>query len=786
MAIFTGRPRADDRFIGTSVLDTFNFAAADLNSSDVIVGGDGGREDRLILTTAASLTAGRLAGVSGVEAISLADGINMIILSDRLVASAYRHRLLVEGADGSDTIDASGLTAFSHLTLRSGLGDDVLKGGAGHDAFEFSVAGLTRSDLVAGGAGVDTLRLLTAGAVAAGQFAGIADLERIILSDGGNQVQLVNAVIGAGLLGGFEVLGGAGADVINGSRLSAAHPLAVDAGAGDDQVVGGLSTDFILGGAGADRLDGGGGDDMVGYDGVDLAIAGGLEDEYGDTLLLFGAATINLSSADQSIYDTLIVSGFEHVDASASMVGVTVTARGQGVTRLTGGEGADRLQAASNSYGEMHATGGGGADTMYGSWNNDEFYLMAGDFEAGEHISGGGGYDSIHIMGSNDLTQGYVSGFYLMIGARSQAGAPLRQSTTVHLTDKQLQGFQEIQVPYDQPRGTVERVNIHLTASTEWRIDFSYVSFSYFRTEDSFNIIGREEADFVTGLNGAVYTLHGNGGDDILYTPITNNGCRTYGDEGNDRIEYQEVVFSRGSALMDGGTGNDTLFGSDLDGPLQIDLRKSDQTLNDLLVVRNFENVDFWADIAGVDVIGSDAANKMIGTNGADRLNGGAGDDVLDGGRGEGSAPADDLIGGLGRDRFQWSDRGRNLDRVADFVSADDVLGFDAAAYKFNGQAFDTRVIARSVATSITGADLVCYTAGTLDTVDDAKAYLAAAAGGTAGAGIFLVGENSAGDTVLFHATDASFTQSQNVAAIATLGSLTESTQLLLSDFQFI
>ena len=62
-------------------------------------------------------------------------------------------------------------------------------------------------------------------------------------------------------------------------------------------LTGGSGADTISGGGGADALTGGAGNDIMTYDGVSASIAGGADI---DTLVVNGAATINLSLADQS------------------------------------------------------------------------------------------------------------------------------------------------------------------------------------------------------------------------------------------------------------------------------------------------------------------------------------------------------------------------------------------------------------------------------------------------------------------------------------------------------
>ena len=80
-------------------------------------------------------------------------------------------------------------------------------------------------------------------------------------------------------------------------RARRAPPSASSATAGANILTGGSGADTIIGGGGADTLTGGAGNDTMTYDGSNASIAGGADI---DTLVVNGAATINLSLVDQS------------------------------------------------------------------------------------------------------------------------------------------------------------------------------------------------------------------------------------------------------------------------------------------------------------------------------------------------------------------------------------------------------------------------------------------------------------------------------------------------------
>ena len=76
--------------------------------------------------------------------------------------------------------------------------------------------------------------------------------------------------------------------------------------------------------------------------------------------------------------------------------------------------------------------------------------------------------------------------------------------------------------------------------------------------------------------------------------------------------------------------------------------------------------------------IGTRFADKLYGGNHSNQLFGGAGNDLLDGGLG-----ADRLSGGAGRDTFLFDSKlgGGNVDRITDFVVADDTIRLENAVF---------------------------------------------------------------------------------------------------------
>lgn len=554
--------------------------------------------------------------------------------------------------------------------------------------------------------------------------------------------------------------------------------LTVTGSSAANNIIGSQSSDTIDGGAGLDVIDGQSGSDRITYRSTASAIGGGADV---DTLVVLGAVTINLNNGDQTSGDTVTVTGFENVDALGSTAGVTATGRNDYLSTLIGGSGADTFTAGSNG---ARLIGHGGADTLVGGAGGDSFDINSSDFAAGESINGGGGTnDTLYVGGTSDFTVGSLSNVeYLYADAVDASGTPIESGMTVTLTGAQAAGFSFIQA--NQYFGTTAEAFI-INVASGTTVDLSAINWGYFDLTDSVAINGAAGNETITFSYTIAATIHGNGGADTLKTEAAygfwNEGTSVFGDGGNDRIDYG---FGGYATVINGGAADtDTLVYSYSEAVRdQIDLSNPlDQSQGDAALVSNFENLDWSFSSSGLDAIGSSGANSIIGSQLNDTINGGEGSDTIEGG-----SDADTLTGGLAGDVFVWKDRYTSFDTITDFLAADDDLRFAASAFDFNGATFNQRLATGSTATDITGVDLLIYTGANLDFESDVQTYLGAAAGGSVGEGVFIVGKNSSNHTVLYHALDASFTVNSSVVQIADLGTLTGATSIQLADFLFV
>ncbi len=120
--------------------DSFTFSAAHFSANDIVQGGSGTAVDTLRFSTAGTITAAELAGVSGIETFDLGNGANSFTLTDALVASANGTNVRVNGGTGADTIDASGVASGHKDILDGGGGADSMIAGAGKDTFFYAAA----------------------------------------------------------------------------------------------------------------------------------------------------------------------------------------------------------------------------------------------------------------------------------------------------------------------------------------------------------------------------------------------------------------------------------------------------------------------------------------------------------------------------------------------------------------------------------------------------------------------------------------------------------------------
>ncbi|HEY0623756.1 hypothetical protein [Sphingomonas sp.] len=601
-----------ERLIGSSFGDALTGDGFD----NVLVGGAG---------------ADRLTGGAGVDA------------ADYSASGAAVNAVL--GATGSGG-DAQGdvLSGIENL-VGSGFGDvlvgdgaaNALSGGGGDDR----LAGRGGADRLDGGAGIDIADFATsASMVTADLAAGTAS--------GGVSLVAIEGLIGSafddvlnGDAGGNRLVGGKGADLINGrdgldtadysgstAAVQVDLALSVQGGgdaAGDrltgiealvgsafDDVLAGVGeAEALYGGTGADRLEGRGGDDLLqGGAGADVLIGG---------------------------------DGIDTVDYSANAGAISINLQ---TGASSGGDaGGDRFDGIERFIGT------GFADTIIG--DGADQILVGG--AAGDRLDGAGGFDIAVYAGSaagvkinlatNALSGGDAQGDSLA-GIEGLVGSAFADTLTGDANANRIEGGAgndtldggagaDVMIGGgDDDSYVVDNAGDQVIETVGGGLDIVRTSLSSLTLAD-----GVEDLSY-TGGGGFAGT--GNALDNSLYGKALNDAL--YGLDGDDKL-----VGGAGADLLDGGAGRD-----------QVDYTKSAAITVNLATNVNRGGEAEGDRLVGIEtVIGSNYADSITGSDdplagdtlygrgGDDVLAGGAGDDQLDGGSGN-----DVLRGGAGNDLY--------------------------------------------------------------------------------------------------------------------------------------
>ncbi|MBB4063597.1 calcium-binding protein [Gellertiella hungarica] len=414
---------------------------------------------------------------------------------------------------------------------------------------------------------------------------------------------------------------------------------------GNDVLTGGGGDDYLSGGAGRDEFHGGAGNDTISYEdaswtegarqGIDLDVARGtVIDPWGNTESFDGVETFRGSAfadkivgsdADESFVGFAGRDRFEGGNGTDTVNYRPETDRGAGkgaVVDLSMGQAIDGFGFLDTLISIENVAGSKLDDIITGS---DGENTIRGN-EGADRVFGRGGADIVYGDSGNDALKGEEGADRLYGGEgddRLEGGADSDTLGGDDGNDTLLGGMGN-----DTLSGGTG--NDNLDGGTE---------------DDTLN--GDDGNDMLQG-GGGLDTLNGGGGND-----------RISGGAGND--------------VANGGIGNDILHG-DGDNDTLRGNENDDSLFGD-------DGMDFLSGDAGNDMLDGGAAeddlqggignDRLFGGEGADRLNGGDGNDTLSGGLGR-----DALTGGKGMDHFQFSvaPTGLNLDRIADFVVADDTI----------------------------------------------------------------------------------------------------------------
>jgi Ca2+-binding RTX toxin-like protein len=432
--------------------DGITVAIIQLTSADTIDGGAG--TDTLTYSSVGIAADSDFTNVSNIEALTLADGTNNIVLGTEYAESGSVTITTV--GTGNDTITlGSGVTTAQTIALTGG--DDVISAASASGAMTFTVTSdlLDASDTVTGGTGADTLTITgNSDTITSAEMANVTAIETIkVGSNAVTNVSLndantvsgvitVNAALATSVAvtfsgaaendGTINYSGGGGVDTVTGTDTTATGDT-ISGGAGADVITGGLGGDTITGGAGADvftftavnQSTGTAKDSITDYTSGTDFIAVTIDNSantsgqtYDATIQTAQAGTSavqsNMSgSIGQTFFDTtnntvvvnanadnLVTTLDYQIDVNAAATAANTIAAGDVRYTITGGSGNDTIVS------------GGGADTINSGTGTDNVNAGAGvdtingaaTAITGDTINGGTGTDTLNVTGAGAIT----------------------------------------------------------------------------------------------------------------------------------------------------------------------------------------------------------------------------------------------------------------------------------------------------------------------------------------------------------------------------------------------
>ena len=552
--------------------------------------------------------------------------------------------------DGSAETDGS-------FFMNDGLGNDVLKGGAGDDDLSFDGGGtdigvggggddfidacghFDSTDQFDGGDGANDAIELTASETDTGNYTGadalvltasmMTNIEQMLLDNGGSyDITTVDGNVAAGSRltvdgsildtgdsltfngaaetdGAFDIFGGAGNDTLTGGAQADTFDLSTG---GSDTVHAGDSDDYIYAGGKlefSDAIDGGAGTDTV-------EIAG-----MGDDSIVFTATT--MINVEQLLLDAGFFYSLVTADATVAS-GATLTVDGSAL-----GAGDELLfNGAAETDGAFTLVGGADGDSLTGGAQADTFDLSYG---GNDTANGGAGDDNFSFgaaFTASDQVDGGADGDTISLDGDYSAGVTMAAAT--------MTAVETIAVAAGNSY-SLTTVDANVAAGATLTVDGSALG-----AGDSLSFDGSAETDghfSFTGGSGND-TLSGGAQSDTF--DLTAGGDETaHGGGGNDTFSFGGTFAA--ADTVDGGTGSDTL---DLNGDYSALTTIADTAVTNIetLVIEGsfLNNLLVTGDVTGgggtltIDA-GTATAETDIDLSAATTANfvftGGAGDDFI-------------------------------------------------------------------------------------------------------------------------------------------------------------
>lgn len=244
------------------------------DSNDTIIGGAGndtinaGGGDDVIIFNTAGTTSGfdqvdGGAGYDEIRAVAHNAVIGLTSLSNvELINGNGYSGVVVSGSGGNDRLDFSGTTLTEIGMIKGGAGNDTIIGSIWDDFID----GEAGKDMLYGGSGYDVF--LARGNVTGDRFDGGDDYDAINAMADNTTIAYASLTsieaIGGNYYSNARLVGTSANDTIDLSAMEV-YQIIVDAGAGNDIILGTVYDDVIVGGAGSDTITGGMGFDRFVY-----------------------------------------------------------------------------------------------------------------------------------------------------------------------------------------------------------------------------------------------------------------------------------------------------------------------------------------------------------------------------------------------------------------------------------------------------------------------------------------------------------------------------------------
>ena len=610
------------------------------------------------------------------------------------------------GGSGNDTIIGDWFPdkAFGNDIIDAGTGADQCFGHGGNDIITADLNPNDGFDYLDGGAGDDVYVIEVYSAL------------NFSLVDAAGHDRIESSA-------GLDIQG---LEFIEDLKLTGSGSWTAIGNVADNIITGNSGNNLLIGNAGADQLFGNDGNDKLegGFGFVDF-LAGGIGDDtyiVSDLDNLYEAANQGIDTVVSSVrwvmgdnFENLVLTGTAAVNGFGNAASNYLTGNsarnyldgGADFDYLQGGGGGDyyRLGDATNLGGsytwdtvlEANETG---IDTVEVSadvgrytyqltdfvenmiatgvsdfrlWGNELANVLTGN-DAANVMAGYGGDDALNGGFGIDILSGGLGNdvYFLNDTFLKNIFSNLSYDT---VTEDANAGKDLVYVNSDAPSSSLSNPGYTLGANLENGTITGATAFFLTGNALANTLTGNSQANSLNGLDGndvlsgglGSDTLTGGLGDDVYYLRDT------FALNIFENLRYDAVVEAAGG-------GRDIVY-INSDAPSS-SLTNPGYTLGTAIEIGRLEgSTRFFltGNVQSNGLDGNGASNVLTGLNGSDRLEGNGGNDRLWGGAGD-----DLLFGGAGSDSFVFDtalNASNNVDIIADFVIADDVIRLDDAVF---------------------------------------------------------------------------------------------------------